>query len=39
MSDLYRLSIEEAAALLARKEISALQLTESVLARIGATDP
>jgi len=39
MNDLYRLSIEQAAELLTRKEISAVELTESVLERIGATDP
>ncbi|MFQ5667903.1 MAG: amidase, partial [Candidatus Binatia bacterium] len=38
MGDLFRLSIAEAVALLARREISALQLTRAVLERITATD-
>jgi aspartyl-tRNA(Asn)/glutamyl-tRNA(Gln) amidotransferase subunit A len=39
MSDLSRLSIEQAAALLAKKEISSEQLTRAALARIHATEP
>jgi aspartyl-tRNA(Asn)/glutamyl-tRNA(Gln) amidotransferase subunit A len=38
MTDLHRLSIEQAAALLATKEISAVQLTRACLERIAATD-
>ncbi len=38
MSDLHTLTIEQAAALLAKKEISSVELTTAVLERIRATD-
>ena len=38
MTDLYRLTIEQAAELLAKKEVSSVELTRAALERIGATD-
>src|SRR5437870_2946817 len=38
MTDLYRLSIEQAAALLAAKEISSVELTRALIERVHATD-
>ena len=39
MADLYYLTIEEAAGLLAKREISSRELTQAVIERIGAVEP
>ena len=39
MSDLFRLTIEEARAALARREVSSAELTRAILARVEATEP